>query len=476
MSGLTALLDTLLATRLAQRVDLVPLKSELEIAGLGAVTRVEEVANDVRLTSRAALEQQLGVGLLKRDQRGQGNAPARADETVTLSMTARAVNAILDGQTGVTSKIIGSKPLLPQSQPPLPHLLAATLARTVANSGLFYESHLAQFVAGTRTLAELTQEPQARLNSSLPNSVLRDGVRNPNPDQLARSSERDYLDKTADESIQDVDGQEPALQSHGTNTTDVARSNAYGLNGIHPEAVLLVRQQLELLAVPVFRWGGEAWPGVPMDWEIHEKGRVGHKEERQAAARNKVVPRTWSTRLALMLPTLKDVEVHVSLAGATLQIHFAARESATRALLSECCAELPKRFQKLGLQLIGLQIGSLPVASEAQEISKDGGACNTSGVGRADDRPSAIALSHANKNREPIVVARGYGDVAYLIVQRAHENDLYVHELPDLVKLLMHADLDDDIPTQLYVAIAEVLAWLYRLEHAEPFIIKKTSI
>ena len=88
--------------------------------------------------------------------------------------------------------------------------------------------------------------------------------------------------------------------------------------------------------------------------------------------------------------------------------------------------------------------------------------------GEQPDRPSAIALSYANKNRAPIVVAKGYGAVADSIVQRARESGLYVHESPDLVKLLMHVKLDAEIPPQLYVAVAEVLAWLYRLEPAQP--------
>ena len=83
-------------------------------------------------------------------------------------------------------------------------------------------------------------------------------------------------------------------------------------------------------------------------------------------------------------------------------------------------------------------------------------------------RTSAIALSYAKKDRAPIVVAKGYGAVADSIVQRARESGLYVHSSPDLVKLLMHVDLDAQIPPQLYVAVAEVLAWLYRLEPAEP--------
>jgi flagellar biosynthesis protein len=85
--------------------------------------------------------------------------------------------------------------------------------------------------------------------------------------------------------------------------------------------------------------------------------------------------------------------------------------------------------------------------------------------GRAEpDRPSAVAISYDAKNKAPVVVAKGYGAVADSIVERARESGLYVHASPDLVKLLMNVDLDAQIPPQLYVAVAEVLAWLYQLE------------
>lgn len=82
----------------------------------------------------------------------------------------------------------------------------------------------------------------------------------------------------------------------------------------------------------------------------------------------------------------------------------------------------------------------------------------------SSDRPSAVALSYAGKDKAPIVVAKGYGDVAENIIQRARESGLYVHASPDLVKLLMHVNLDAQIPPQLYLAVAEVLAWLHQLE------------
>ncbi|RQO51379.1 flagellar protein FhlB [Variovorax sp. KBW07] len=81
-----------------------------------------------------------------------------------------------------------------------------------------------------------------------------------------------------------------------------------------------------------------------------------------------------------------------------------------------------------------------------------------------DNRHSAVALSYADKTKAPVVVAKGYGVVAESIMREARENGLYVHSSADLVKLLMQVDLDQQIPPQLYLAVAELMAWIYRLE------------
>jgi flagellar biosynthesis protein len=62
------------------------------------------------------------------------------------------------------------------------------------------------------------------------------------------------------------------------------------------------------------------------------------------------------------------------------------------------------------------------------------------------------------------VVAKGRGPIADEILRRAREADVYVHESADLIGLLMQVDLDRHIPPALYVAVAELLAWLYRVE------------
>lgn len=83
-------------------------------------------------------------------------------------------------------------------------------------------------------------------------------------------------------------------------------------------------------------------------------------------------------------------------------------------------------------------------------------------------RQSAVALSYHEDDRAPRVIAKGYGTVADTIIRTARENGLYVHQSPELVGLLMQVDLDAHIPPKLYIAVAELLAWLYRLEAAPP--------
>jgi flagellar biosynthesis protein len=81
-----------------------------------------------------------------------------------------------------------------------------------------------------------------------------------------------------------------------------------------------------------------------------------------------------------------------------------------------------------------------------------------------DGRPSAVAITYDTRDSAPRVVAKGYGTLAETIIRTAKENGLYVHESPELVGLLMQVDLDKHIPPELYLAIAELLAWLYSLE------------
>ncbi|MBX6393775.1 MAG: EscU/YscU/HrcU family type III secretion system export apparatus switch protein [Burkholderiales bacterium] len=80
--------------------------------------------------------------------------------------------------------------------------------------------------------------------------------------------------------------------------------------------------------------------------------------------------------------------------------------------------------------------------------------------------PSAVALAYREGDIAPRVVAKGRGWLAEEIMRRAAEAGVYVHQSRELVSLLMQVDLDRHIPPQLYRVVAELLAWLYRMEQA----------
>lgn len=84
-----------------------------------------------------------------------------------------------------------------------------------------------------------------------------------------------------------------------------------------------------------------------------------------------------------------------------------------------------------------------------------------------DPLSKAVALAYQTGDLAPRVVAKGQGVLAENIIERARAAGVFVHESPELVGLLMQINLDDRIPAQLYVAVAELLAWIYRLERGD---------
>ena len=81
---------------------------------------------------------------------------------------------------------------------------------------------------------------------------------------------------------------------------------------------------------------------------------------------------------------------------------------------------------------------------------------------------TAVALAYSAGGSAPKVVATGKGVVADRIIEMALQHGVFVHASPELVALLMDVDLDDRIPPNLYRVVAELLAWLYRIEAALP--------
>jgi flagellar biosynthesis protein len=76
----------------------------------------------------------------------------------------------------------------------------------------------------------------------------------------------------------------------------------------------------------------------------------------------------------------------------------------------------------------------------------------------------AAALKYQSKSdNAPKVIAKGKGKVAERIIEIAKEHNIYIHNDPDLIEVLYQLDLNEDIPSELYVVVAELLAFVYSL-------------
>ncbi len=80
----------------------------------------------------------------------------------------------------------------------------------------------------------------------------------------------------------------------------------------------------------------------------------------------------------------------------------------------------------------------------------------------------AVALKYdADKDTAPRVVAKGKGHTAEHILEAAQKSSVPVYQNKTLVNMLMALDIDREIPPELYKAIAEVMAYVYKMDTAK---------
>lgn len=81
----------------------------------------------------------------------------------------------------------------------------------------------------------------------------------------------------------------------------------------------------------------------------------------------------------------------------------------------------------------------------------------------------AVALRYQKgRDSAPRITASGQGRIAEAILKKAEESGVTLMEDPDLVSLLSKIPVGDTIPANLYKAVAEVLAYVYRINKNFP--------
>lgn len=294
---------------------------------------------------------------------------ANTKPQVSLSETARFLGGLLEkaaqpdstnsATKGLASAVTQATPLL--SGAPAKTLdFAQALRGALTQSGLFYESHQAQWVTGQRPLADLLREPQGRLSpiaanqpQALSGGSAQQNVTSTSNAQTAErtNSQSSNLQPTLTSTInaqaaEQRQQQFPNLQ----NSFDTQSSKAPLASGqiAHPDTLPLVRQQLEVLDSRQVAWQGQVWPGQTMDWTVEE--RAAREQSSEMA-----MPE-WQTSLRLVLPQLGEIAAKLTLHPQGIRIQLDAGEAASAKLLAEQRVALQQGMETSGLQLVEMKV------------------------------------------------------------------------------------------------------------------------
>ncbi|MET0266415.1 MAG: flagellar hook-length control protein FliK [Duganella sp.] len=230
----------------------------------------------------------------------------------TLSATARALATTLGAaQSGQTAQLalIGKTALFGNTVPDT-DALTQKLHDTISKSGLFYESHVTEWVKGERSLADLMREPQMQM-------------------------------------------QRLAQQQQGGEA--LARAAA---NGPDLSAAQMINQQLHTQEQGRVQWHGEAWPGQQMQWEVRRDQREGGKQQ----AGDDTPEQVWRSGVRFRLPSLGGVAAVVTMVGEQVHVQVLTDSDDTAGTLRAYAG----RFES-AMAAAGAPLSSLAIAPEQSE-------------------------------------------------------------------------------------------------------------
>ena len=238
--------------------------------------------------------------------------PALGKDTpqAALSPAARAIaSALASAYTmpGVPVTINGKTPLS-AGGPPDTGKLSQGLQRALGDSGLFYESHVAEWAEGKRPLQDLQREPQMQ----------RQGAAQGQADALAKA-----------------------------------------LAGPDLSAAQMINQQLHTHEQGKLMWQGEAWPGQQMQWlvEREQQGDGGGKGGRSEGRDGEADP-VWRSGVRFRFPILGKVAANVTLVGDQVHIAVQSGSEDTAATLRAWAGALQQAMDAAGAPLASLAINA----------------------------------------------------------------------------------------------------------------------
>ena len=235
--------------------------------------------------------------------------PALGKDTpqAALSPAARAIaSALASAYTtpGVPVTINGKTPLS-AGGPPDPAKLSEGLQRALGDSGLFYESHVAEWAEGKRTLQDLQREPQMQR-------------------QGAAQGQADAIAKT--------------------------------LAGPDLSAAQMINQQLHTHEQGKVMWQGEAWPGQQMQWLVEREQQRDEGGGKDGRREGDGADQVWRSGVRFRFPMLGQVAASVTLVGDQVHISVQSGSEDTASTLRAWAGALQQALDAAGAPLTTLAI------------------------------------------------------------------------------------------------------------------------
>ncbi|MBK4736357.1 flagellar hook-length control protein FliK [Noviherbaspirillum pedocola] len=274
------------------------------------------------LPQGAAVGDALSLTLIGREPRPVFLLPNDAAPAAgaTFSPAAQLIDSLMRQERG--DAVIARSPLLAdtaaaqEAAPPL----ADALRTALEHSGLFYESHVAQWAAGQRTMEALLREPQMQMQSAISNAAAN-----------AAAGVGALVDPSS---------------------ADSALANASIASQAAPDAAMLAAMQLDTLDSHRVAWQGELFPGQPLHWEVRA-------EDEGTSARQEsggTPERAWHSAIRIDLPELGAVEARLALRGNRLQLQVDAADIDAADTMRRAGASLATALEAAGITVEGLTV------------------------------------------------------------------------------------------------------------------------
>ena len=337
--------------------------------------------------------------------RGAADGNKGSDEAAatSLSRTGQLISNLLAGardiKGGTMALPLNSNQPIAAGPPSSGRDLLPLLEQAITQSGMFYESHQADWSEGRYSKAQLRQEPQGKLPPQVPAGQLGlasadtpESMASPGADsaqsvsrpleakgaasqpgqpspaaQSVQPSEALPTPRTpelspATHGSQAPQGPQPSQSTHSSQASQTSDSPqsaqptqssppSQPAQPIAQQAQVLVQQQLEAFATQNFSWQGQVWPGQEIEWQIEDPGRRRERAGDDGAEQ-------WQTRLRLTLPSLGEVEARLHIQGKQITLALIASNADTRGLLRSAAVDLRGQLEQAGLDLSSIGIAA----------------------------------------------------------------------------------------------------------------------